>query len=221
MTTADDEGGCPRYVKVPARPSKRRTGTGGDDAVRVGCLSHTRSRTRRGGTAACAPPLREVREAVSGHRRARHHAPDGDHREAAVLQLRQLVILQLGRVGGLQAEGVEGVIPGGAVEAVHVGQGGEGARLDEGDPSEDLDHRLREGVVRVNDAGDGLEGVRLAGDADELRNDESERRQHGHPAVLQLRLAEPREPLGGPLSSSRRLGGSLFGVWAVWVGWYV
>ncbi len=145
---------------------------------------------------------------MPSHRGTSNHAADGNHGETPVLQLRQLVLLELGRVRRLQAQRVEGVVPRHPVEAVHVGNGGEGACLEEGDPGEDLDHRVGEGVVGVQDSGDALEGVGLPRDADELRDDKADRRQHRHAAVLQLGLAEPREPLGGtlPAGGGRRGG---------------
>ena len=143
--------------------------------------------------------LREVGEAVSGDGGAGDHATDGDHGKTAVLELLELHLLLLLGVAGVEAEGVEGVVTGAAVVALgHAGVGGEGHGLDEGDPEEDLLHGVREGIVGVDDLGDGLEAELLAGDADELRDDEADGGEHGGAAVGQLGLAGPLggDPLG-------------------------
>lgn len=59
------------------------------------------------------------------------------------------------------------------------------------DPEEELVHgSLEESVVGVDDLGNGLEAVRLAGDADEFGDDESHDGKHGGAAVTDLGLAE-------------------------------
>ena len=140
---------------------------------------------------------------MSGDGGAGDHTADGNHGETAVLELLDLHRLLLLGVGGVEAEGVEGVVAGAAVVALgHAGVGGEGHGLDEGDPEEDLLHGVREGVVGVDDLGDGLEAELLAGDADELRDDEADGGEHGGAAVLELGLAEPGKPLGGALGEA-------------------
>ena len=147
--------------------------------------------------------LRKVGEAVSGDGGAGDHTADGDHGETAVLELLELHLLLLLGVARVEAEGVEGVVTGATVVSLgHAGVGGEGHGLDEGDPEEDLLHGVREGIVGVDDLGDGLEAELLAGDADELRDDEADGGEHGGAAVLELGLAEPGEPLGGALSEA-------------------
>ena len=154
------------------------------------------------------------------------HTADGNHGETAVLELLELHLLLLLGIGGVEAEGVEGVVAGAAVVALgHAGVGGEGHGLDEGDPEEDLLHGVREGVVGVDDLGDGLEAELLAGDADELRDDEADGGEHGGAAVLELGLAEPRKPLGGALGESAgvevdgRLRSAVEGHWLWTFGW--
>ena len=140
---------------------------------------------------------------MSGDGGAGDHTTDGDHGQTAVLELLELHLLLLLGVAGVEAEGVEGVVTGAAVVALgHTGVGGEGHGLDEGDPEEDLLHGVREGIVGVDDLGDGLEAELLAGDADELRDDEADGGEHGGAAVLELGLAEPGEPLGGALGEA-------------------
>jgi len=132
-----------------------------------------------------------------------NHAADGDHSKAAILELGKLHLLLLLGVGGVEAEGVERKVTGTTVVALgHTGVGGEGHGLDEGDPKDDLLHGVGEGVVRVDDLGDGIEAELLAGDADEFGNDETDGGKHGSAAVLQLGLTEPGEPLGGALSKA-------------------
>ena len=147
--------------------------------------------------------LWKVGEAVSGDGGSGDHTADGDHGETAVLELLELHLLLLLGVAGVEAKGVEGVVTGAAVVALgHAGVGGEGHGLDEGDPEEDLLHGVREGIVGVDDLGDGFEAELLSGDADELRDDEADGGEHGGAAVLELGLAEPGEPLGGALGEA-------------------
>jgi hypothetical protein len=64
--------------------------------------------------------------------------------------------------------------------------------------------------VGVEDVGHGVEGELRAGDADEFGHDKADRREHGLPAVLELRLAEPVEPFGSPLGGCGGGGGVVF-----------
>ncbi len=140
---------------------------------------------------------------MSGDGGAGDHTADGNHCQTTVLELLELHLLLLLGVAGVEAEGVEGEVTGTAVVALgHAGVGGEGHGLDEGDPEEDLLHGVREGVVGVDDLGDGLEAELLAGNADELRDDEADGGEHGGAAVLELGLAEPRQPLWGALGET-------------------
>lgn len=58
----------------------------------------------------------------------------------------------------------------------------------------------------INDVGDGLEGELCAWDADDFGDYESCGGEHGSAAVLELGLAEPREPLRGTLLMENRVG---------------
>ena len=147
--------------------------------------------------------LWKVGEAMSSNGGTGNHTADGDHGKTAVLELGKLHLLLLLGVGGVEAEGVEGEVAGTSVVALgHAGVGGEGHGLDEGDPEEDLLHGVGEGIMSVDDLGDGLEAELLAGDADELGDDETDGGEHGGAAVLELGLAEPGEPFGGALGEA-------------------
>lgn len=116
--------------------------------------------------------LRKVGEAMSSYRCTSNHPTDSNHSKTSILQFRQLVFLELGGVCWFQSERIEGIIPGHPIVIIHVGQCGEGTGLHERDPTKDLDHRLGQCIVRINDPWDGLEGICLTGDTDEFRYDE-------------------------------------------------
>ncbi len=73
--------------------------------------------------------------------------------------------------------------------------GGGNKEVDEANPEEELVHGagLEEGVVGIDGLGDGLEGVHVSGNADEVGGDEAHDSEHGGAAVLDLGLAEPGE----------------------------
>merc|ERR1719253_2055824 len=130
------------------------------------------------------------REGVARDHRLRDGAAEGHHREAAVLELRKahpLLALLVRREESRQA-----VVAGG-LERVPLEDLLAAAELNEADPEEDLHvhaDRTVELVVGVEDVRDRLEGVALARDADEVRHDEAEPRQHRDAPVLQLGLTE-------------------------------
>mmetsp|Transcript_13365 Transcript_13365/g.38488 ORF Transcript_13365/g.38488 Transcript_13365/m.38488 type:complete len:215 (-) Transcript_13365:42-686(-) len=156
--------------------------------------------------------LWKVRESVSGHGGLGDHATDGNHGKSSVLQFHQLKSLLRGLVFRVEAQRVEAEVAWLAVVVVHVGQCWECACLQEGDPCKDLDHGVREGVVGVNDIGDGREGELLAWDAEEFWDDEADGGQHGGASVLEFGLTEPWDPLWGSLRKTAWIpvdGGSL------------
>ena len=55
----------------------------------------------------------------------------------------------------------------------------------------------------ADDVRDGIERELLAGDTEELRDNETNSGQHSGTAVLQFGLTEPWEPLGGTLQKKR------------------
>lgn len=73
--------------------------------------------------------------------------------------------------------------------------GGGNKDVHEANPEEELVHGagLEKGVVGIDGIGDGLEGVHVSGDADEVGGDEAHHGEHGRAAVLDLGLAEPGE----------------------------
>lgn len=144
--------------------------------------------------------LRKVRESVSRDGSTADHTTDSDHCQTSVLQFSELVFLELfGRLW-LQSQGVESVVTRGTVVVVHVGQCREGAGLNEGDPSEDLDHGgIGQGIVCVDDIGDGGEAELFTRDAEEFRNNETNGGQHSGTSVLQFGLTVPWDPFRGAL----------------------
>ena len=82
--------------------------------------SQTRKRARYARSICLAEELLAVRQLLSDH------ADDADHREAAVVDLLGLHLLELGGAGGLEAERVPAQV---AVGVCAQRRGGEGARL--------------------------------------------------------------------------------------------
>ena len=143
--------------------------------------------------------LRKVRESVSADRGSSNHTANGDHGKTSVLELLQPVFLLLFRVSGVKSHRIERVVTRFTIVVVHVGKSRECACLNEGDPSEDLDHGFGELVVGLQDCGDVGEGVGFSWDANEFRNNHTQSGQHGGTSVLQLGLTEPGDPLRGTL----------------------
>lgn len=136
---------------------------------------------------------------MSRHGGTRNHTSNAYHGQAAVLELLHLHFLSLGRVLGVKSERVEVEVSRLTIELVHVSKGGEGNSFEEGDPSEDLDHGVRESIVRINNLWDGGEGKLFTGNANELGNDESNCSEHSSTTVLEFGFTEPREPFGSSL----------------------
>merc|ERR1719231_371481 len=134
-----------------------------------------------------------------------HHASDGDHREAAIVELLVLHLQQLRSVGWLEAQGVEA-----EVARCVVGLDGPQAvlRVLEGEDREDLEHGKRE-----NHGEEGrLKGRLLEGDVGRhvdvatkervelLADEEAERGKHRDAAMLDLCFpVEPDLALGDAL----------------------
>mmetsp|Transcript_9912 Transcript_9912/g.20610 ORF Transcript_9912/g.20610 Transcript_9912/m.20610 type:complete len:218 (+) Transcript_9912:622-1275(+) len=157
--------------------------------------------------------LRKVGESVSGDDGSVDHSSEGNHGQTSVLQLGKLHVLRLLRIRGHQAQGIESKVARLPIELVHVAQGSQTHGLHETDPEQDLLHgSVEEGIVCVDDLGDGLEGELLAGNADEFGDDEADDSEHGLTAVFEFGLAEPVEPFGGALGETngvKVLGGLL------------
>mmetsp|Transcript_30656 Transcript_30656/g.89542 ORF Transcript_30656/g.89542 Transcript_30656/m.89542 type:complete len:210 (-) Transcript_30656:10-639(-) len=137
----------------------------------------------------------DVGEAVSGDDGLGGDTTDSDHGQTAVEELGNLLLLHTGIVLGGKL-GAEGEVTGFALSLEGGNNGGGGNKdVDEANPEEELVHgaRLEEGVVGIDGPGDGLEGVHVAGDADEVGGDEAHDGEHGGAAVLELGLTEPGE----------------------------
>lgn len=113
------------------------------------------------------------------------------------LQFLQLHIFLLGSIFGIQIERIKTKVPRLTIKLVHVGQGRERRGLQEGDPSENLNHGFRKSIVRLNDLGDGFKGELLSRNSNEFGDYETSDSEHGGAAVLQFGFAVPGKPLGG------------------------
>jgi hypothetical protein len=116
-----------------------------------------------------------------------------------VLQFRQLHLVLLRCVDWVKTKRIKRIVTWATVELVHVGISWESASLHERDPSKDLDHGLRKGIVSIDNLRDGLERELFTRDADEFRDNETSARQHSGTAVLQLGFTEPWEPVRSTL----------------------
>lgn len=121
-------------------------------------------------------------------------ATDGDHGEAAVHELRNL--LGLHALFVLGAELGEAEVTSIALSLV----GGNhsralDAKVEEPDPEEELVHGagLEENIMCIDGLGDGIEGVHLAGKTDVVGGDKAQDSHHCRAAVADLALAEPRD----------------------------
>mmetsp|Transcript_19619 Transcript_19619/g.29728 ORF Transcript_19619/g.29728 Transcript_19619/m.29728 type:complete len:261 (-) Transcript_19619:117-899(-) len=144
----------------------------------------------------------KVRESMSSDGSTSDHTTDGNHSKTSVLKLHKLHLILLLFSGGVKSQGVEGEITRTTVVFVHVGKGREGACLKEGDPSDDLDHGVWEGIMGIDYVGDGLERELLSRDAHEFWYNHTYGGKHGSTSVLELGFTEPWEPLWGALSKS-------------------
>mmetsp|Transcript_14758 Transcript_14758/g.33907 ORF Transcript_14758/g.33907 Transcript_14758/m.33907 type:complete len:241 (+) Transcript_14758:204-926(+) len=149
-----------------------------------------------------SPPHAVVRHSALGSEQLgasdsllHHHARDGNHREAAVVELLGLHLLELRRVGGLEAHRIEAEVARRVVRA-------DGPQLAakwrvEGEHREDLDnrkeehHRGPEGLERRLLEGDVRRDVDRAAEerVELLSQGEAQGGEHGNAGVLQLHLA--------------------------------
>mmetsp|Transcript_14759 Transcript_14759/g.33910 ORF Transcript_14759/g.33910 Transcript_14759/m.33910 type:complete len:252 (+) Transcript_14759:204-959(+) len=149
-----------------------------------------------------SPPHAVVRHSALGSEQLgasdsllHHHARDGNHREAAVVELLGLHLLELRRVDRLEAERVEAVVArrvvlldGPALDVRVLERREDREDLDDGDSEDDdgpegLERRLLESVERA--AIDLAAEERVEGLGERV----AESGQHGNPAVLDLDLA--------------------------------
>ena len=134
-----------------------------------------------------------LEERISGDPVVVDHAADGQHGQAAILELPKghAVLLLLGLADG-QAHGVEAEVAGDAVGVGEHGLHGDvalvGPELHDAAPEDDLEHGRR-----ADDGGGevGVVNVGVARDGDVLLLPEAEAREHGGAGVLDLGLAEP------------------------------
>lgn len=117
------------------------------------------------------------------------------------LELLQLHFLLLHGVLGVQTQGIKSETTRLTIELIHVGNGSPLTGLQEGDPAKNLNHGFGEGIMSIDYTGDRLEAELFSGHTDEFGDDQTGAGQHGGTAVLQFRLAEPRNPLGCALCS--------------------
>mmetsp|Transcript_22721 Transcript_22721/g.61997 ORF Transcript_22721/g.61997 Transcript_22721/m.61997 type:complete len:297 (-) Transcript_22721:2-892(-) len=139
----------------------------------------------------------QPRKGVAREGRLRDGAAEGNHRQPPILQLGHphlaLALLVLGEEGKSEA------VVACALDRVPLKDLLGATELDNCDPEENLEvhaHSAVELVVPVDGHGDGLEGVALTGDADEVRDDKAHPGEHRDAPVLQLRLAEEGHELG-------------------------
>lgn len=153
-----------------------------------------------------AASLGKVWESVSSYRGTRDHPTDGNHGKTSILQFAQLIFLLLHRIGGVETKGIETKVTWGTIVFIHVSKGRETASFKERDPSEDLNHGFRQGIVGGNDLRDGLERELGSRDTEEFWDNESNSGQHCRSAMFKFRFTEPWEPLRGTLAKYCKLG---------------
>mmetsp|Transcript_8277 Transcript_8277/g.21380 ORF Transcript_8277/g.21380 Transcript_8277/m.21380 type:complete len:215 (-) Transcript_8277:128-772(-) len=139
---------------------------------------------QRGGSAALSS---NIREAVAGEHRLRHHAAEGEHREAAVLDLLELHALRILRhEAGPEPEIARRTI---GLTAEHLRDGEEGDRLEERAEHEEHHHR----AVRHRYVVRGDRSHRRCANAVDAKvsGNEANRSEHREAPVLQLSLAHP------------------------------
>ena len=124
-----------------------------------------------------------------------NHAADGDHSEAAILELGELAAGE-GVGVGAAVEGVKAEVAGLAVRAVEGLDDGGDTRddLKESEPDKELLHgALLDGRVVELHHGGGAELLLEAGEGVGVLDDHSGGGEHGNAAVLDLSLASPAE----------------------------
>ena len=121
----------------------------------------------------------KVWEVPSGNSGSSNHTTNSNHGKTSILQLSKLHLVLLLFGFWVESKWIKGKVTRSTVVLSHVGEGGDGAGFEDGDPKEDLDHGVREFVVSFNNVGDGIEGELCARDADKFWDDESNGGKHG------------------------------------------
>ena len=85
----------------------------------------------------------KVWESFTGNKSTSNHTTAGNHCQTSVLQFLHLHLLLLIGSFWIQIQWIETKVTGCAVEFVHVGECGERHGFHKGNPSKDLNHRLR------------------------------------------------------------------------------
>ena len=77
--------------------------------------------------------------------------------------------------------------------------------IPEANPEEELVHRpgLEEGIVSADGVGNGVEGVHLAGNTDEVLDDEPDDGEHSRPSLADLAFAKPGNERGVGLGEAQ------------------
>jgi hypothetical protein len=145
------------------------------------------------------PNLRKEREAATGNASSCNHTADCNHSKTSILKFCHFVGLLLFGVCGVKTDWVETKVTCGSIIFVHVGECWECACFQEGDPSEDLDHRFWKSIMGIDNLRDSFERELLSRNTHELRNNESNSGQHCSTPMLQFGLTEPWKPFRGTL----------------------
>jgi hypothetical protein len=150
---------------------------------------------------ASSPGLGKVWESMSCDRGTRNHTSNSNHGKTSILQFTQLIFSLLSRISGVKTQRIESKVSWETIVFVHVSKRRETASFKEGDPTEDLNHRFRQGVVGINNLRESFERELSSRNTEEFWQNKSNSGQHCRSAVLEFGLAKPWEPLRGTLAS--------------------
>lgn len=143
--------------------------------------------------------LRKVWESMSRDAGSSNHTADSNHSKTAIFKFHQLIFLLCFLVLRVKANGVESEVTRSTVVVVHVGKCWECTCLQEGDPSEDLDHWFWKSIMGIDYLRDGLKRELFTWNTHEFGDNKSNSCQHGSTSVLQFGFTEPWEPFWGTL----------------------
>ena len=134
----------------------------------------------------------DVWESVSGNNGLGGNSSDGTHGKTSVQKFAVLLLLQ--SIGITGCECVPCKVTG-FTFSLHGGDrgGGRDDQIPKSNPKKQLAHGsgFQESIMGIHGLGDGLEGVHLTGDTDEIGGDETNHSQHGGTSVTDFALTEP------------------------------